>query len=62
MRVLLDECLPKKLKRLFVAKFEIGVIVIAAPNNTLEALQPLVAAVLQALASLKNGQVLELGG
>ena len=105
MRVLLDECLPKKLKRLLpghevwtvvekgwagkrngdllalaqtefdalltvdrnlrfqqrVARFEIGVIVLAAPNNTLEALQPLVPAVLQSLETLKNGQVLELG-
>jgi hypothetical protein len=45
-----------------VARFEIGVIVLAAPNNTLEALQPLLPAVLLSLESLKNGQVLELGG
>jgi predicted nuclease of predicted toxin-antitoxin system len=106
VRVLLDECLPKKLKRLLsghevwtvvekgwagkrngdllalaqaefdvlltvdrnlrfqqrVARFKIGVIVLAAPNNTLEALQPLVPAVLQSLENLENGQVLELGG
>ena len=106
MRVLLDECLPKKLKRLLpghevwtvvekgwagkrngdlltlaqtdfdalltvdrnlrfqqrVARFQIGVIVLAAPNNTLEALEPLVPAVLQSLETLKNGQVVELGG
>jgi predicted nuclease of predicted toxin-antitoxin system len=106
VRVLLDECLPKKLKRLLsghevwtvvekgwsgkrngdlltlaqtefdalltvdrnlrfqqrVARFEIGVIVLAASKNTLEELQPLVPAVLQALETLENGQVLELGG
>jgi predicted nuclease of predicted toxin-antitoxin system len=106
VRVLLDECLPKKLKRLLpghevwtvvekgwagkrngdlltlaqtefdalltvdrnlrfqqrVARFAIGVIVLAAPNNTLEALQPLVPAVLQSLENLENGQVVELGG
>ena len=102
----MDECLPKKLKRLLpghevwtvvekgwagkrngdlltlaqrefdvlltvdrnlrfqqrVARFEIGVIVLTAPNNTLEALQPLVPAVLQSLENLENGQVLELEG
>ena len=106
MRVLLDECLPKKLKRLLpghevwtvvekgwagkrngdllalaqtefdalltvdrnlrfqqrVARFEIGVIVLTVPNNTLEALQPLVPAVLQSLEVLRNGQVVELSG
>jgi predicted nuclease of predicted toxin-antitoxin system len=106
VRVLLDECLPRKLKRFLpghevwtvsergwsgkrngdllglaqaefdalltvdrnlrfqqrVARFEIGVIVLTVPNNTLEALQPLVPAALQALESLENGQVLELGG
>lgn len=106
MRVLLDECLPKKLKRLLpghevwttvekgwagkrngdlltlaqaefdalltvdrslrfqqrVANFAIGVLVVAAPSNTLEALQPLMPAVLQALHGLKNGQVLLVGG
>lgn len=106
MRVLLDECLPKKLKRLLpghevwttaekgwagkrngellalaqaefdalltvdrslrfqqrVANFAIGVLVVAAPSNTLEELEPLMPAVLQALHGLKNGQVLLLGG
>lgn len=105
MRVLLDECLPKKLKRLLsghevwtvvekgwsgkrngdllalaqtefdalltvdrnlrfqqrVARFEIGVIVLAVPRNTLEELQPLMPATLEALESLKYGQVVELG-
>jgi predicted nuclease of predicted toxin-antitoxin system len=106
VRVLLDECLPKKLKRLLpghevwttaekgwagkrngellalaqaefdalltvdrslrfqqrVANFAIGVLVVAAPSNTLEELEPLMPAVLQALHGLKNGQVLLLGG
>jgi predicted nuclease of predicted toxin-antitoxin system len=105
VRVLLDECLPKKLKRLLaghevrttaergwagkkngdlltvaqaefdalltvdrslrfqqrVARFDIGVIVLTAPENTLESLQPLVPEVLQALKILKNGQVLQVG-
>lgn len=106
MRVLLDECLPKKLKRLLpghevwttaekgwagkrngelltlaqaefdalltvdrslrfqqrVGNFTIGVLVVAAPSNTLESLEPLMPAVLQALHGLKYGQVLRVGG
>jgi hypothetical protein len=45
-----------------VANFAIGVLVVAAPSNTLEELEPLMSAVLQALHGLKNGQVLLLGG
>lgn len=104
MRVLLDECLPKKLKHLLpghevwtvsergwsgkrngdllslaqmefdalltvdrnlrfqqrVSRFDIGVIVLTTPSNTLETLQPLMPGVLQALKSLKSGDVLEL--
>jgi hypothetical protein len=45
-----------------VANFAIGVLVVAAPSNTLEELEPLMPAVLQALHGLKNGQVLLLGG
>jgi hypothetical protein len=44
-----------------VSKFDIGVVVLTAPNNTLEALQPLMPAALQALRSLKKGQVLQVG-
>jgi predicted nuclease of predicted toxin-antitoxin system len=105
VHVLLDECLPRKLKQALaghevrtaqemgwagkrngdllvlaqaefdalltvdrslsfqqrVSQFEIGVIVLAAPSNTLEALQPLMPEVLRALESLEKRRVLLLG-
>jgi hypothetical protein len=44
-----------------VSQYEIGVIVLVAPSNALEALQPLMPTVLDALKKLKNGHVILVG-
>ena len=106
MRVLLDECLPRRLKRDLVghdarttpemgwaskrngdllrlaewdfdvfltvdrklqhqqnlSTFNIAVVVLVAPSNTLADLQPLMTTVLENLARAKRGEALVLGG
>ena len=106
MRVLLDECLPRKLKQdllphelktvpecgwsgrkngdllrlaqdqfdIFltvdrnlvfqqdVPKFEIGIIVLVARSNSMEALRPLIPEVLQSLLDVAPGKIIRLGG
>ncbi len=72
MRVLLDECLPRGLKK-HLRNHEVktvpeagwapfGVVVLAARSNRLGDLLPLVSDILAALSSVGPGQVLRIGG
>jgi len=61
VRVLLDECLPRRLKRELPghdAKTAPAVIVLTAPSNRFHDLQPLMPRVLASIALAKRGEVL----
>lgn len=66
MRILLDECLPKRLDRNLsfqqpIGKFKIAVVVLIAKSNKYARLQPLVPKVLEVLATAPYGQVVKVG-
>lgn len=105
MRVLLDECLPRKLKRALIGhdaktvpecgwagrkngnllgmaqehfdvfvtvdrnlafqqnigRFDIAIVVLMASSNAIEVLEPLIPSVIQALSSIKPGDVVRIG-
>jgi len=105
VRVLLDECVPRKLKQAFaghdtktvaesgwagrkngdllrlaqaqfdafitvdrnlafqqdIGRFDLAVVVLVAPSNAIEHLEPLMPAVVQALPSVRRGEVLCIG-
>ena len=60
MNVLLDECIPRKLKHELKGHF-VAVVLLLAKDNDLDTLKPLLPKVRQILESLEMGRVFRVG-